>query len=468
MSTRDVRSTSKMHFMSSFVVLIRLSIILANGLTVLAEDPFSFLVIADWHGTESFSIKPVDESNENTTDNAEYIGYRNVLSHIKATYGGELIMLPGDSNTGHWYTPDYAQKFQEHMQRSMSINEIIEMAGKNCYSTTKRLFHDIGYDNILLAMGDHELGGNPWKPGPKLEGLSVFRNTLSEVLNEEDGIFIHVKPIGKAPSRPIGTDFARTSYAYIHKNVLFVTVDAFKYVGENFYDRENNAGGEGKVTCTVTGDHLAWFEFVLSEARKDESIHHIFVQAHVPIMQPVRKMSCSGQFFDHGTDSDFWKVMQQYDVSVYFNGEVHANTVLKDPGSNLIQVSSRGNRIENFLKVDVSDDGFKITTFNAAGPLPMYNANFTQYGELTVKRIGSSNNIVRSSGMLNVVNEGTGPLLRYSFDESDEHFLYERQVVGMKYDQHQESLVGHSISIRNETSILGSRNRGVFGSKCNF
>ncbi len=56
------------------------------------------------------------------------------------------------------------------------------------------------------------------------------------------------------------------------------------------------------ITCTVEGDHLAWFESgVIIEANNDPSIKHIFVQAHVnvPILQSVvRKIDCSGQFMD--------------------------------------------------------------------------------------------------------------------------------------------------------------------------
>lgn len=58
------------------------------------------------------------------------------------------------------------------------------------------------------------------------------------------------------PSRPVGTDYEGTSFAYVHKNVLFVTVDAFMQVTdglENYIDRETGRGGEGTITCTVKG-----------------------------------------------------------------------------------------------------------------------------------------------------------------------------------------------------------------------
>jgi len=40
-----------------------------------------------------------------------------------------------------------------------------------------------------------------------------------------DGNFKYTSLIGSAPSRPIGTSYENSSYAYIHRNTLIVTVD---------------------------------------------------------------------------------------------------------------------------------------------------------------------------------------------------------------------------------------------------
>ncbi len=172
------------------------------------------------------------------------------------------------------------------------------------------------------------LGGNGWKrDGEKVKTLPIFREQLvKHFYVDENGRFIFDDPIGEAPARPIGTKFVNTSFAHVHKNVLFVTIDAFYRVpddqmgGSRYFDREKSSGGEGIITCTVNGDHLAWFKDVLIEARKVDSIKHIFVQAHIPILQPVRKTDCTGQFLDEATNSEFWKTMRQFNVDVYFGG----------------------------------------------------------------------------------------------------------------------------------------------------
>ena len=185
--------------------------------------------------------------------------------------------------------------------------------------------------------------------------MPIFRQGFIEKFNlDQDGNFLFDDQIGEVSSRPLGTVFENTSFAYKHKNALFVTVDAFEQIDSPFIDRSDGVGGEGVVTCTVRGDHLRWFENVLKEARKDDTIKHIFVQAHLPIVQPVRKVRCSGQFIDYGEDSEFWRFMNTYGVDVYFAGEVHANTATKSNDSNLVQIVSRGNMFNNFIKVEKS------------------------------------------------------------------------------------------------------------------
>ncbi len=266
------------------------------------------------------------------------------------------------------------------------------------------------------------------------------------------------------PTTPINTNFEHTSYAYTHKNSLFITVDAFHKRSDDYFDRALNSGGEGAVSCTVTGDHLLWFERLLIEANKDKSIKHIFVQAHIPILQPVRKINCSGQFMDQGTESAFWKLMVKHNVDVYFAGEVHATTASKDPDSNLIQVVSRANRFNNFLNVNVEDNGFSIKAYNEVGTEWRWNANYTQYGLLTVDKSDSSNTVITSSGILKIIDPAL-PLIRMRLEKYHVFPLHDRIIVGMKYNEYKQMLGGYTKAIRGVNSTEGMMNVGVFGRK---
>ncbi len=318
------------------------------------------------------------------------------------------------------------------------------------------------------------LGGNPWRTGSlKVAGLQAYRESVIKYMHKDaNGNFLFDKPIGNANSRPIGTPFAFTSFAHVHKDALFITVDAFHKVdlstlqGPRFFDRETSSGGEGIITCTVEGDHLAWFESVLIEANKDPSIKHIFVQAHVPILQPVRKADCSGQFMDKASASDFWKAMRDHNVDIYFSGEVHANTATKDEESDLIQVVSRGNMMNNFLTVDVTDDSFIISAYNEIGTERRLNGNYTKHGELKVDKSSSAMTPIQSSGVLKLFDVKSGPIIEFTFDERNTYPFNTTQILGIKHNQVNETLIGQNITIRNETSSTGMENLGSFGRKC--
>lgn len=125
-------------------------------ITVAAEDVWSFIVLADWHGAESFASNPV---NDTFSNNTSYNDMLVVLSHINQTYGGDLVILPGDTNTGKWHQKKFHDALEYYLDlTSLSNNEAITAGGINCYSTIKRIFSEAGYDKLLVGVGDHELG----------------------------------------------------------------------------------------------------------------------------------------------------------------------------------------------------------------------------------------------------------------------------------------------------------------------
>ncbi len=241
--------------------------------------------------------------------------------------------------------------------------------------------------------------------------------------------------IGNVDPTPYGTDFEYTSFAYKHKNALFITVDVFNKVSNpdhNYIDRENGLGGEGIVTGDVTGEHLSWFKNILIAARDDDTIKHIMVQAHLPILQPVKKVASSAMFFDRGEDSEFWKTMVQYEVDIYFAGEVHANTASKATGSNLIQIVSRSMILSNFLKVTVSPDSIHVEALNEIGrKYDQYSkSEFEVIGSLSIdKKAGSGGTSIESSGDLQIIDAAWDPLIHFTFEEL--HSVGDRQVLGL-------------------------------------
>jgi len=419
-----------------------IAVLLLMQSTVRAEEPWRFLTLADWHIAEVY-VHP-DQYREE----AEEILAS--LKMLKANYGGELVMLPGDSNGGHWDTPAFIKSFNPKLTPAESILQ----AGELCYSGMVDAFKEAGYSRLLMAVGDHELGDNPWPPGTAVsECQPQFREAFANVfnINPDNGEFIYDKPVGEAASRPLGTKYETTSYAYQYKNVLFVTVDVFHQ-----QDPDKQIGKQGSVTGAVVGKHLKWLDHVLSEARKDSGIKHIFVQAHLPVLQPVRRVNSSGMLMDDEMESDFWKTLRKHKVDIYFAGEVHSNTVTKDPKSDLVQVVTRAKWLNNFVTVDVTDEGIDLTLYNQAAPKPS-DGRYDVYGKFVIDK-SSGKKVFKAEGELAFLDRDAR-LIHFDFEEN--FALADRQVLGLQR--------GPGDPFVSEVTIQGVRcdrsfaNRGVFG-----
>lgn len=333
-----------------------------------------------------------------------------------------------------------------------------------------RLFNKAGYSKVLMAVGDHELGDDGWAPNSdKTKSITEYRHSLAKEFNRdpETGAFLFSDTIGNADSSPLGTPFYETSFAYKYKNVLFITVDAFQVVGSgeiSFTNRTKGIGGAGVVTGTVEGAHLDWFENVLIEAQKDDGIKHIFVQSHLPILLPVRRLNSSGQSMDYAENALFWKIMRRYGVDIYFSGEVHANTVTKDTESSLLQIVTRGNSFQNFLNVQVTDNSILITSFNEGGNKYRYNKNYTAHGEITLDKSNNRTKI-KSNGALKIIDRNK-PLIHFDFEEIVP--LQSRRVLGMKHDESDKTLIGRKITMNGVECTEALPNIGEFGREYYF
>jgi hypothetical protein len=408
-----------------------------------AEEPWRFINLADWHGAEIYVQPDMAPGMEGQL----LAG----LKMLNENYGGELILMPGDACGGHWDTPQFIKKFNP----GLTPAEAILQAGDLCYTGMVDAFREAGYPTILMAVGDHEVGDNPWPVGNSVsEHQEEFRQAFAKGfnINPADGKFRYDKPIGKASSQPLGTKYEETSFAYQHKNVLFVTVDAFYQE-----DPDKTIGPQGSVTGTVTGKHLEWLDHVLSEARKETSIKHIFVQAHLPVLQPVRRVNSSGMLMDDEMESDFWKTMRKHEVDIYFAGEVHSNTVTKDPKSDLIQIVTRGRYVNNFATVDITDDVIDLTLYNQISRKAS-DGKFEEYGRLVIDK-SSGKKTFKDEGEFTFLDR-EAPMIHFDFEEN--FALKDRIVLGFSLRQGGNPFKSE-VNIEGVTCDRSFPNRGAFG-----
>mgnify|MGYP006289736037 CR=1 FL=1 len=190
------------------------------------------------------------------------------------------------------------------------------------------------YDlDFYTAVGDHELGDNPWREGGTREDGSMVAATEHIELYED----MYRKYLPMPENGPEG--YEGLAYSFTHGGTLFLVVDTF----------ERGKMEEGAGTATVSGRQLEWVEETL-EARAGE-VNHVVVMGHPPIVETVRAQSSSRLMLEGGRESPLWQLMSEYDVDLYLCGEVHAVTANERDGvQQLVHGSIFGyNEIINYV-----------------------------------------------------------------------------------------------------------------------
>jgi len=199
------------------------------------------------------------------------------LDHLKAEQP-RFALVAGDLVDGHWWD---SPKQIEHL-------------GNVYYGGWMRRMRDHGLLPIYTAIGDHELGDDPW-PTKKSKLAPHFREAF-------------VAHMDHPTNGPEG--FKERAYWVREGGVLVVTVETFEL-------------HDGKVVPTVSGKQLKWVEETL---RRHADATFKIVQGHVPILPKVRSRSSSRLMLKGGHRSGLWKVMAEHGVDLYFCGEHHAIT----------------------------------------------------------------------------------------------------------------------------------------------
>ncbi len=196
----------------------------------------------------------------------------------------DYFLVAGDMVDGRWH----------------NMEESVEHMGLIYYEAWKRRMskHEL---NAMPAIGDHEMGDNPW-PDKKANLAPTFKATFLRHFN--------------LPGEQYEGDEA-VAY-YVRKgNVLFLTVDEYEY-------------RDGDIHTTVSNGQLEWVKTVLNE--QGPKADFIVVQGHNPIFGNPKATSSSKLMLDGGRESEFWQVMKKAGVDLYLCGEFHALTTNKADG----------------------------------------------------------------------------------------------------------------------------------------
>ncbi len=383
------------HTQSTILQLVVLLSLAISPLRVLGQNTWSFVSAPDWH-LGKYELHPPLKAGVLELQ-------RNTLQDMKR-HNPELLLIDGDLVSGPWVGQEWIDRFAPGGSQEEAIINVCKVA----YGNLKQRFEENGFNNILVAIGDHEIGEDSnWKPGNEISHLlPVYRDAFQRIWNrDKQGHFKYSQSIGSAESRPIGTPWENTSFAYKHRNVLFVTIDIFDQP-----DPDKPVGYlKRSIHANMPSDHLRWFEKVLKEARKDPEINHIVVQAHSPVLAPVRGQYTSMLYTEHEKDSPFWKLMQAYQVDLFFAGEVHAPSAQRINDTFPIQVVHGAPFGRNYLAVKVSEHRLHLILRE------LNEKKFSCIGEMTIDK-SSRTPTVDDLGMLAIINTQQA-LLHYTFDE---------------------------------------------------
>jgi len=383
-----------------------------------------FLVVADWHNGNVYETDP--PSSETVRINSDR------AAAIQARFGGDAVIMPGDILTARWFGDAYL----EDPEAKGDPSRAIEVFGERSYGAVRALLEDNGWPVTLAAIGDHEVGNDPWRTGKtKLNHIHDMRSVFSKVWAPSSRAAEQrfEAKIGVA-ARPRGDIYEGTSYAALIGDVLIVTVDQFFRLPEEAPDSD-----KGRIVGDVEGCHLVWLDTVLAATRAQGAARHIIVQGHLPALTPVRMSNSSGMTMRNGLDSAFLETLRRHDVDVYLAGEVHVTTVTKDPRSDLVQIVSRGNRFEDLLVIDVEAERLNVTLVNdPAGAAQTV-------GRLTLDQSRPSPIAYSEGGLVPI--DLDAPTLSYDFERlaalSDFYVVNLGRVEGLPHEPDQDVFVNN-------------------------
>ena len=223
------------------------------------------------------------------------------------------VLVAGDLVDGHWGVDvEPATGIFGPVGTREEKLAAVTNAGALYYGQWASRFRERGL-RVLPALGDHEIGDNPWPAGSfDLAAVPTFKKVWADAFTRT-GAGGH-----RYPMRPVGTSFEDTAYAVRIANTMFVSVDVFSLTRD-------------AVDITVSGGQLRWLDRLLSGARQ-KGVEHIVVQGHTPVLRPVRARHSSKITMAGGADSAFWRLLDRHDVDLYLAGEMHDMTTWTEDG----------------------------------------------------------------------------------------------------------------------------------------
>jgi len=265
--------------------------------------PWKFVVLAD------FLNQDVDFPDPNWEP---VLGY--VLDEV-AKEQPDFVAVPGDLVNGYWATGGA---------------ENIRLQGARFFGAWRARLKAHGLNTVHAAIGDHEIGDNPWNQA-KRALIGEYRSTFARELS--------------LPSNPsVGP--GSLAYSVRHKNLHLIAIDPFE-----------QHSPAGPVAIGVTGRQLDWLR---GELRTDAA--HVVAMGHTPVLAATRQRFTSSLRVPGGGGSELWNTLTEQGAKLYLAGEFHdVNATYKDGSTQVVTGSLPGVTDEiNYLVVTVHPDRLEL------------------------------------------------------------------------------------------------------------
>jgi len=291
-----------------------------------AEDPvpYTFVSTPDFLNADNADVSdsPYWEPGDPNSINPSYQASLTKVLRDVARWRPDATLLAGDAVEGHWGIDTLGTGIFGPVTTEAEQVAAVRLAAAQYYAATVERFAAAGLPLPHAAVGDHEIGDNPWKGSPygdfKRRNLTTFKRAWAGWFTQGGARYAQ---------HPVGTSFDTTAYAVmLAPEIELITVDMFTRTSTNVV----NELGSGE---------LAWFQAQLADANA-RGVDWIVVQGHDPVLGPVRARSSSRQVYRGGPGSPFWQAMRDAHVDLYLHGEVHDTTAIQQDG--VTQISHGG------------------------------------------------------------------------------------------------------------------------------
>ncbi len=232
------------------------------------------------------------------------------------------VFVAGDLVEGHWVSDDNRTGIFGPTRTYAQRRAALKRAADFYFSQWRKRF-DRRDLPVYAAVGDHDIGDNPWRGGADVAKTRLKRHSFKVF---KRSLYKHVIAPNRVANRPRGAAHDTAYAKYVAPEVLLVTVDVFQRKA-------------GNVIAQLDRTQLRWLDRTLAAAER-RGTDWIVVQGHVPVVKPVRVYGSSALYYKGGTGSAFWRTMARHHVDLYLNGEVHDVSVRRADG--ITQVSHGG------------------------------------------------------------------------------------------------------------------------------